>query len=154
MAWLLSAGVLAGCQRVDMSLPPTVRFGEEACASCRMIISDDRFAAALVTESGDALNFDDIGCLIQHEAGDLRPGVAYWVRSFQGSRWLRARDATFIHSASVASPMGHGLAALPTAQAAKELATGPTTRTLQFSELPRLLAGSPREAPSHLPRPN
>jgi copper chaperone NosL len=142
MAWLLAAGVLAGCQGVDSSRPPTVRFGEDACAFCRMIISDDRFAAAIVTETGDVFKFDDIGCLLQHEAGCVRADVTYWVKSFQGSGWLTARDATFVHSADAASPMGHGLLALPTAQAAKALAAGPGSRTLQFSALPRFVADS------------
>ena len=96
--WLIAAGLLAGCQPVDASRPPTIRFGEEACASCRMIISDERFAAALVTAAGDALKFDDIGCLIEHEADPVRPDVACWVRDFRSREWLDARQATFVHS--------------------------------------------------------
>jgi hypothetical protein len=115
-----------------------------------MIISDERFAAALVTATGDALKFDDIGCMIEHEAAQGRPDVAYWVRNFQGQGWLNARDATFLHSTNVASPMGHGLAALPSAQAAAELATDPTSRTLRFGELPGFLVDPPRETPSNL----
>ena len=148
LAGLIAAGLLAGCRPVDLSRPPTVRFGEEACASCRMIISDDRFAAALVTATGDVLKFDDIGCLIQQEAGRARPEVAYWVRGSQGQGWLNAREATFLHAPGVASPMGYGLAALPAGQVEDGLAADPTSRTLRFSELPGFLADRPREAPS------
>ena len=84
LAGLIAAGLLAGCRPVDLSRPPAVRFGEEACASCRMIISDERFAAALVTATGEILKFDDIGCLIRQEADQARPEVVYWVRNFQG----------------------------------------------------------------------
>jgi copper chaperone NosL len=134
-AWLIAAGLLAGCQRIDTG-PPTVRFGEEACAGCRMIISDERFAAAVVTADGDALKFDDIGCLIEHEADQVRPDAAYWVRDSRSREWLDARQAVFVHSPSVASPMGFGLAARPPGPAADE----PAGRTLRFDELPGFLA--------------
>jgi copper chaperone NosL len=136
MMGLIAAGVLAGCQPGDASRPPTVRFGEEACDSCRMIISDERFAAALVTATGDALKFDDIGCLIQHEADQLRPDVTYWVRDSRSGEWLNAREATFVRSPSVVSPMGFGLAARPAGQPVDE----PDARALRFHELPGLLA--------------
>jgi copper chaperone NosL len=148
--WLFVASLLAGCQRVDISSPPTVRFGDEACASCHMIISDERFAAALVTAAGDALKFDDIGCLIQHEAPHARPEVTYWVRDYSSQGWLNARDATFVQSTSVLSPMGHGMAALPTALAARELASGPTSRILRFSELPGFRDEQPNQASPNL----
>ena len=148
LAGLIAAGLLAGCRPVDLSRPPAVRFGEEACASCRMIISDERFAAALVTPAGDALKFDDIGCLIQQEAGRARPEVAYWVRGSQGQGWLNAREATFLHAPGVASPMGYGLAAIPAGQPADGPAADPTRRTLRFSELPGFLADPPHDAPS------
>jgi copper chaperone NosL len=151
--WLVTAGVLAGCQPVDTSRPPTVRFGEEACASCRMIISDERFAAALITATGDALKFDDIGCLIQHEEGQIRSDVNYWVRSFRGQEWLKAHEAMYLHGTRVTSPMGHGLAALPATRATEELAaTDPTRRILRFRELPGFLADPRREAASDLSR--
>jgi copper chaperone NosL len=144
-AWLVTAGMLAGCQPVDLSRPPTVRFGEEACASCRMIISDERFAAALVRATGDALKFDDIGCLMQQEAGRASPDVAYWVRNFKGQGWLNAREARFVHAPTLVSPMGYGLAALPVGQSADD----PAGRSLRFPELPGFLAEPPREPPSN-----
>jgi len=140
MAWLLAAGVLAGCQPNGANRPPTVRFGEESCAECRMIISDERFAAALVTATGEALKFDDIGCLIEHETGQAPTDGAYWVRDFRSREWLDAREATFVHSPSVASPMGFGLAALT----AGEVADGPAGTKLSFHQLPGLLADRSR----------
>jgi hypothetical protein len=118
-----------------------------------MIISDERFAAALVTTTGEALKFDDIGCMIQQDAGHARPDVAYWVRSFQGQGWLNAREATFVHSPAIVSPMGYGLAALPTGPVADELAGGPARRALRFGELTGFLADPPRESSSDSSRP-
>jgi nitrous oxide reductase accessory protein NosL len=140
LAGLIAAAALAGCHSGHAHRPPTLRFGEEACDSCRMIISDERFAAALVTPAGDALKFDDVGCLIEHEAGHLRPDVTYWVRDSSTGQWLSARTAMFVHSPRVVSPMGFGLAARPAGQTEGEPTAGPDARTLRFDELPGLLA--------------
>jgi len=135
---LAFGGILGGCS-VDPGRPPSIRYGEEACAHCRMIISDDRFAAALVTKGGETMKFDDIGCLVDHEAGQRSPpATTYWVRDFAGGDWLDARAATYVQSAKVHSPMGYGLTALPP----KSPETGPV---LRFTELPAVVAASRRE---------
>jgi copper chaperone NosL len=144
MILVIFGSVLAGCRPTDTSRPPTVLFGEEACASCRMIIGDEHFAAALVTPEGEALKFDDIGCLIEHESERLRPDVVYWVRDTTSREWLDARAATFVHSPSVASPMGFGLAAHPSGRSVTE----PKGRMLRFPELPGFLADQRRDAES------
>jgi copper chaperone NosL len=152
MVGLIAAGMLAGCQPGNANRPPNVRFGEEACDSCRMIISDERFAAALVTALGDALKFDDIGCLIKHEHGQLRPEVTYWVRDFRGGEWLNARGATYVHAPSVVSPMGFGLAARRSDDAANESSAGLKERILSFFELPDLVAEESRGPESDQPK--
>jgi len=118
-----------------------------------MIISDERYASALVTEEGDTLKFDDLGCLIQHESAGVRPTTAYWVRDFRGDAWLNARDAIFVHSKSIVSPMGFGLASAPTTEAAAELAKEPDSRTLRFDELKGFLSASSSERPAPAPTP-
>ncbi len=153
MAWLVLAALLAGCGPADPSRPPVVRLGQEACARCRMIISDERFAAALITTKGETFKFDDMGCLIQHETEGARPSTAYWVRDIQGDGWLNARDAVFVHSRTIASPMGFGLAAGCTAHALAERAKEPGSRMLRFSELWGFLAASGSEQPARAQSP-
>jgi len=63
--WLLISILPAGCQK-GQGLPK-IRYGEETCDHCRMIISEDRFAAAYRLNSGLIKKFDDIGCAIQHQ---------------------------------------------------------------------------------------
>jgi copper chaperone NosL len=134
---LACGGFLGGCG-TDLSRPPTVRYGEEACAHCRMIISDDRFAAALVTKGGDTLKFDDIGCLVEHKADQQQlPGSVsiHWVRDFGGGGWLDARSASYVHSTKVHSPMGYNLTALPPE-------SPESGSTLRFADLPSAVAAS------------
>jgi copper chaperone NosL len=145
IAAVVCGGMVGGCG-VNPSQPPSIRYGEEACAHCRMIISDDRFAAALVTDTGETLKFDDIGCLVEHEADRQRSAVTYWVRSFKEDNWLDARTAAYVRSDEVQSPMGYGLAALPAT--ARE--AGPA---LQFADLPAALAAR-RRGPEKPPTPD
>jgi copper chaperone NosL len=113
-----------------------------------MIISDERFAAARVTASGETLKFDDIGCLIQNEGGGLRADVTYWVRSYRDQAWLSAPEAVFIHARSLASPMGHDLAAFSTTLAAEELAAEARGEILRFHEIPAVVKdGQPAKSP-------
>lgn len=130
--WL---ALLSGCQPAGPGGPPNVRYGEEACANCRMIISDERFASALVGPDGEALKFDDVGCMVLREAEAGQPVASRWVRSFSRPGWLDTRDATFVYSREIASPMGHGLAAVDQAEAAAALEKGPGARRLRFEEL-------------------
>lgn len=151
--WFVPWLLLAGCGPVDPNRPPNLRLGQEACANCRMIISDARFAAALITGDGETLKFDDLGCLIQHESAGFRPTVVYWVRDFKNDAWLNARDAVFVHSGSIVSPMGFGLAACPTSEAATEAAKEAGGKMLRFDELAGILAVSGSEQPASTQSP-
>jgi copper chaperone NosL len=149
------AGLVVGCGKPDISRPPHLSFGQEACAFCRMIISDERFAAATVNGAGETLKFDDVGCLIEHDAGLGIPerDTICWVRSFDGQGWLNAREATFVRSTRIVSPMNHGLAAFSHARAAGELANDPGSRSLRFSEMRDFVWGQMRKTASNSPKP-
>jgi copper chaperone NosL len=131
--------LLAGCGPADLSRPPDVRWGEEACAFCRMIISDDRFGAAIVSDSAPVLKFDDIGCLIRQEAGQVRPGSVYWVRGFTGRGWLDAQAASYVLSTKIKSPMDYGVAALSADESPRELERDPSAKSARFDELPSFI---------------
>lgn len=133
----LGAAALAACLGcgADPARPPSLRLGEEVCDRCRMIISDERFVAAIVDPDGVARKFDDVGCLIKGEQERApAPGARHWVRDFGGSGWLDARAAMFERSGEVESPMGFGWKAAPAP--ATDEGSG-----LRFDQLPAALAG-------------
>ncbi|HEY7428660.1 MAG TPA: nitrous oxide reductase accessory protein NosL [Gemmataceae bacterium] len=133
-AWLFA--LAAGCSGATEDRPPSLRFGEEACDHCRMLINDDRFAAALVTADGETRKFDEVGCLLEYQAKDPAPARRSWVRCYRSSQWLDAQQAFFVHSPQLHTPMGCGLAALPTFANARELADELHGRIVLFNELP------------------
>jgi copper chaperone NosL len=136
-AWLCA--VAAGCSGAREDRPPSLRLGEEACDHCRMLINDDRFAAALLTADGETRKFDEIGCLLEYQAANTAPVRHYWVRCYRSSQWLDAQNALFVHSRQLHTPMGYGLAAVPTFAEARELADELHGRIVRFDELPKVI---------------
>jgi copper chaperone NosL len=128
--------VPAGCEDDG---PPTVRYGQEGCAHCRMIVNDDRFAAALVTPAGDALKFDEVCCLVDYLAANPNAAKAEWVRGYRSGQWHDPRQALFVHGPRLQTPMGSGLAAVPTREQADALAAELNGRVLRYDELPAFL---------------
>lgn len=112
--------LLAGCQTGNQAdNPPEIRYGEDVCDHCNMIISEPRFAAAYAAESGETRRFDDIGemFLYAQESGETVRG--YWVHDFQSESWLKADGATFVHDPDLTTPMGWGIAAFSQAEDAR-----------------------------------
>jgi copper chaperone NosL len=96
----------------------TIHFGEDACAECKMIISDETFAAELQTRTEEPLLFDDLGCLLKRAASTSPDPSGVFART-AGGNWLDGQHAWIAHSRAISSPMGYGLAAFPTRESAE-----------------------------------
>ena len=138
----------AGCESVDADRPPRIRYGAEMCASCGMLISEERFAASLTTASGEVRNFDELGCLIRYRTGHPEPIRHIWVHDYQRSGWLEASAAFFVHSRELATAMGSGLVALAMKDDAVRLASETHGEVVQFEALPSLVQTQPAGEPS------
>lgn len=104
--------------------------GHDACAHCRMIVSDERFAAQYHDRAGGVEFFDDLGCLLAAHGGGGSDPQAVFVRSFDDARWLRGDEAFVVRAAAFTSPMGFGLAAFATRNAAESEVRGRAGATL------------------------
>lgn len=103
--------------------PPEIVYDFDVCAGCGMLISEPRFAGALVLADGPALKFDDLGDMVMYQLD--RPNLkitAWFVHDYYTETWTRAETAFYIAYAGIASPMGHGLAAFATQAAADTFA--------------------------------
>ena len=116
VACALAMLVLAACSKVDPDAPPDLAYGQDICAQCSMIVSDERFACALIVQQDDGafatLAFDDIGDMAQYEA--RKPALPIhkrWVHDYDTGAWLLAQDAYFTRSTNLQTPMGSGVAA-------------------------------------------
>jgi copper chaperone NosL len=77
-----------------------------------MTITDPRFSAQLLTRTGRALSFDDVGCVAAWMQENPVQGAAVWVVDFVDHSWIPADSAVFLRSDSLHTPMASGLAAL------------------------------------------
>ena len=103
--------VLTGCGGNEAAGPPEIRYGEDVCEQCQMIISEPRFAAAYVTEAGEFRRFDDIGEMYLYAADRGERVRTFWVHDFHSESWLETESATFVHNPALSTPMGWGVAA-------------------------------------------
>lgn len=103
--------------------PAEIHYGSDECAHCRMMITDDRFASQIVTETGKTIKFDAIECMAAY-AGDHKSemhSAKLWVSDFSSpGEWLNVENARLIESRVVKSPMGGSLLAIDSPEAAEE----------------------------------
>ncbi len=136
MSLVVIGFLMLGCQSpAPLDKPPDIRYGEDVCDKCRMIISEARFAAAYVTRQGEVRRFDDIGDMVQYHQEQAEEVAVFWVHDFETEEWLRADRAFFVMSADIRTPMGHGIVALGEKSRADRLATSLQGKVLTFQEL-------------------
>ncbi len=105
------AVLLGACSGSPGPAPLDTR--NEACAHCRMAVSDARFAAQVVAPHEEPRFFDDIGCLRAWllERGGLQRGAAVFVADHRTKAWIRAGAAVFSRVPGLQTPMASHLVA-------------------------------------------
>src|SRR5262245_32450138 len=104
--------LLTGCGNVE--LRPVELLPEDACTFCRMAISEKRFACELITKDGDAIQFDDIGCLLNYPKERSNVESAAFVVDFDTREWLKSEEAYFVKSKVFKTPMDGNVVAFKT----------------------------------------
>ena len=121
IALVLLFTVLTACQSaVDLTQPPDIRYGEDVCDLCGMIISEARFAAGYITAEGETRRFDDIGNMVAYHLEMEEDVAVFWVHDYETAVWLRADEATLAYVEGLITPMGSGLVAFTDPDAATE----------------------------------
>lgn len=109
-ALLLMLGV-QGCS----SGPEPIRFGKDACHFCKMIITDQRFGAELITDKHKIYKFDDTHCVVSFlKSGDVsKTAIAdiYLIDYSQQGQFVKATESFLFQSDALRSPMGGNVAA-------------------------------------------
>ncbi len=111
LAPLLLSLALASCD--GESAPEALVKGRDMCASCRMPVSDLRFAAQITAPGELPRFFDEPGCLGDFvRTGQLKERAAIaWVADHRTGAWVRADRAIFTRVPNLATPMNHKLVA-------------------------------------------
>lgn len=95
--------------------PAQIHYGNDECVHCKMMIYDNRFASQIVTETGKALKFDAIECMVAYtsEHKSELENAHFWVSDFNNpGSWIEVQNANIIKSDVINSPMGASLLAI------------------------------------------
>jgi copper chaperone NosL len=83
----------------------------DMCGYCRMAISQKQFAAEALDVDGNAIKFDDIGCMRRFLAAAEGKHPVRFVMDYGERRWLDADTAFFVRGSRIPTPMGGGILA-------------------------------------------
>ena len=130
--------VAIGCTTTEETLP-RIRYGEETCDRCRMIISEKRFASAYRTSDSILRKFDDVGCAVLHRVEQAEQIKQFWAYDYEETAWLDRSQAFFVHGKDLLTPMGYGIVAVETEKEARRLAEKIKGQIVEFDQLQRIL---------------
>lgn len=123
-------GALAACAATE---PRPIAYGHDECAYCRMIVTDSRFAGALVTAKGRTLAFDSVECLASYctqesAARGRNAAQSLWVSDYDHpGHLIPARRARFVRVNGPDNSMGKGVVAFRSDADAQRVAEGSAT---------------------------
>lgn len=139
---LLVAGVtlpflLVACGSDDASgsKPPSIELGRDACKRCGMIVSEERFASGIVDSDGTAQIFDDTGEMVATVQEDGLNDRKAWVHGYPSLDWIDAREAWYVVTMEVPTPMGSGVFPFDTEAGAKEFASEHAATVFSWDDL-------------------
>jgi copper chaperone NosL len=83
-----------------------IAFGLDRCAECRMLVSDKRFGAQIVLDTGKEITFDSIECMYAYLAHVRSPSERWVVTANHAGTLVREGDAEFRDDGALHPPMG------------------------------------------------
>lgn len=95
--------------------PEPINYGKDECEHCRMMITDNKYGAEVVSDKGKIYKFDSIECLIEFALEKNMVGDAnqsFLVTDFSKPEDLiDAKTAFYVHNDNFRSPMGLNVSA-------------------------------------------
>lgn len=117
--------------------PKPIHYGHEACSYCSMTIIDTQHASQVVTKKGKVYSFDAIECMLRSEHLEDPSGLAYLLCTDYTvpGEMIDARQATFLISERIPSPMGAYLSGFSTLESAQNADSETSAEYLNWEEL-------------------
>lgn len=105
--------------------PAKINYGKDGCHFCSMTIVDNQHAAQIVSDKGKVKKYDAIECMI-NDAKTIAPeniGLILVNDYDDPGDFIDAREAHYLISQSIPSPMGAFLSAFKDASVARQVQT-------------------------------
>lgn len=93
--------------------PEPINYGTDGCHYCRMTIVDKIHGAEIVTKKGKVFKFDAIECMINYSKEIEKEEISLYLSNHYNTpeELIDVKNATFLISESIPSPMGAFLTA-------------------------------------------
>ncbi|ADV50430.1 nitrous oxide reductase accessory protein NosL [Cellulophaga sp. E16_2] len=117
--------------------PKAIAYGSEGCHFCSMTIVDTQHAAQFMTKKGRSYSFDATECMFNY-LQDVAPETIalYRVNDYNNPGvFIDAKEATYLISKNIPSPMGGNLSAFTTKEAAEKMQQEHTGSVYSWKEL-------------------
>ena len=103
--------------------PQKIEYGKDQCSFCKMNVVDKTHAAQYVTKKGKQFKFDAIECMINDLSDKNEEDMAILLVADYGNpgEMIDAKEATYLISKEIKSPMGANLSAFSSKNKAEEL---------------------------------
>ena len=117
--------------------PKPIDYGSDGCHFCSMTIVDRQHAAEIVTKKGKAFKFDAVECMMNHlKEIDVSTVELFLVNDFlDPGELINAKEATFLISKEIPSPMGEYLSAFRLRKEAEEIEAENNGKLYSWDEL-------------------
>lgn len=131
LSLLLIVSFLTGACSVK---PEPFKFGKDLCHTCKMTLMDPKFGAEVVTKKGRIFKFDDLVCLNQYlqteKEAEQNLSHLLVIDFEKGDAFTDAREAWYVFSTEIKSPMAGHTAAFSSRETAEKF-SGTVNGTLQ-----------------------
>jgi len=109
---------------------------KDNCDFCKMMITDPRFPAEVITKKGRIYKFDDVECLKTFLKNKNQEYDSYYVTNYLPPHKLyEAHQLFYIKSSEIRSPMGGNIAAFTDKQSAEEYADKFTGQNIEWETI-------------------
>jgi copper chaperone NosL len=106
------------------SKPEPINYGHDECEFCRMLVTDNKYGAELVTDKGKIYKFDSVECMIEfslvkNTLGDTNNKLLITDFNNPGNL-VDARNSFYVKNDKFRSPMGLNVTAVNNGEQAQK----------------------------------
>ncbi len=98
----------------NSSEPSPIRIGKDECTHCKMILTDPKFGAEIITKTNKLYKFDDVNCLNNYIKNNRKIqsqiNFIYFVDYAKEGGFVQSDKGFFLQSEEIRSPMGSAIA--------------------------------------------
>lgn len=95
--------------------PQKINIGKDQCHFCKMTIMSQNFSCQTVTKKGRVYKYDDLKCQMMDAHRRASAEDAFYVTNFLNeNEFIQHKNAQFVHSTNLKSPMAGNVAAVLT----------------------------------------